>query len=75
MKELDLVALRKPLPDRGLVVGDVGTIVLKHDDGAAYEVEFVVADGGTIAVETLTPDELEPVTGRRILHVRNLTAA
>ena len=75
MRELDLAALRTPLPDRGLVAGDVGTIVFVHDAGTAYEVEFVAADGGTIAVETLGNDDLEPVSGRQILHVRNLTAA
>lgn len=74
-KELDLVALRRALPDHGLIAGDVGTIVLVYDDGRAYEVEFVDADGRTLAVETLAADEVEPVSGRHILHIRKLAPA
>lgn len=64
LKELDVVALRGDLPAHGLVAGDVGTVVLVHGDGAAYEVEFVAANGETIAVETLGADQVEPVNGR-----------
>jgi hypothetical protein len=35
------------------VTGDIGTVVLVYRGGEAYEVEFVAADGNTIAVETL----------------------
>ncbi len=72
LRELDLAALRVELPALALVVGDVGTVVLVHGDGQAYEVEFVAADGRTIAVETLGPGDVEPVAGHEILHVRKL---
>jgi hypothetical protein len=75
LTELDLVALRADLPALGLETGDIGTIVLVHDEGKAYEVEFVAADGRTIAVETLGPEVIEPLSGQQILHVRKLAIA
>ena len=70
LTELDLAALRQDLPAHGLIAGDVGTVVFVHADGAAYEVEFMTADGRTLAVETLLADQVEPVSGRYILHAR-----
>jgi hypothetical protein len=45
IKELDLVVLRTALPELGLGDGDIGTVVMVHDDGAGYEVEFTALDG------------------------------
>ena len=73
LKELDLAALRQDLPAHGLIVGDVGTVVFVHGHGEAYEVEFLTADGSTLAVETLRADQVEPLAGRRVLHARKLT--
>jgi hypothetical protein len=73
LKELDLAALRVNLPEHGLVAGDVGTVVFVHGEGEAFEVEFVRADGHTIAVETLYTDQVEPVDGTQILHLRELS--
>lgn len=41
--ELDLVRLRSMLytDDEGIPAGPLGTIVFRHDRGAAYEVEFI----------------------------------
>ena len=75
LSELDLVALHHEAPAHGLVAGDVGTIVHIYGDGEAYEVEFASADGRTLAVMTLDDDEVEPVTGPQILHVRKLPPA
>lgn len=75
LKELDLVALLVDLPAHGLVAGDVGTVVLVHSGGQAYEVEFVAADSRTVALETLEPKDIEPVSGHRILHLRKLAVA
>ena len=74
-RELDLAALKQGLPAVGLEAGDVGTVVFVHDHGKAYEVEFVAADGRTLAVETLRADQLEPFAGPQILHVRRLAGA
>ena len=70
LRELERAALRTDLPAHGLIAGDVGTVVFVHADGAAYEVEFMTADGKTIAVETLEADQIEAVSGEYILHVR-----
>jgi hypothetical protein len=64
LKELELAALRRDLLAYGLVAGDIGTVVLVYRGSEAYEVEFVAADGETIALETLRADEVEPVVGR-----------
>ena len=73
LEELQLAALRIDLPRHGLITGDVGTVVLVHGDHEAYEVEFVAADGRTIALETLHADQVEPVQGKRILHAREFS--
>jgi len=72
LNDLDLVALRRAIPAHGLVAGDVGTVVHVHRNGEAYEVEFGIADGRTIAVMTLPSGDVEPVSGAQILHVRKL---
>ncbi|MGA0559418.1 DUF4926 domain-containing protein [Larkinella sp. VNQ87] len=76
MKEGDLVALLIDLPARQLAAGDVGTIAYIYQNGAGYEVEFVNANGDTIAVETLKADQVKGVTSSEvILHIRLDTAA
>ncbi|MCC7105024.1 MAG: DUF4926 domain-containing protein [Chloroflexi bacterium] len=72
LNELDLAALREDLPRIGLITGDVGTVVLVHGNGEAYEIEFTTADGQTLAVETLQSSQVEPVAGRQVLHARKL---
>jgi hypothetical protein len=49
MKELDLVVLTHDIPEYGLLQGDLGTIVHGYTDGQAWEVEFVTAEGRTVA--------------------------
>ena len=75
MKELDLAVLRQDLPVHGLVAGDVGTVVVVYRGGESYEVEFVAADGETIAVETLKAGQVERLSGSRILHARPVLRA
>ena len=38
--ELEMVVLRRDLPEARLEAGDVGTVVLAHAAGAGFEVEF-----------------------------------
>jgi hypothetical protein len=73
MKELDLVVLTHDLPEHGLLEGDLGTIVHGYMDGQAWEVEFVTAEGRTVAVLTLTRADIRPMGSHEILHVRELS--
>ena len=72
IKELDIVALAKPVPEHNLVPGDVGTVVMVHEDGAGYTVEFMTFTGETIAVATLDADAVRPRGGREVAHVREV---
>jgi len=74
--ELDLVALLTDLPARGGRRGDVGTVVHRYGSHARYEVEFTNAKGDTLAVETLTAEQVQKVDlGRVILHINDLSTA
>jgi hypothetical protein len=75
MQELDLVVLTRDVEEFGLKSGDVGTVVHCYGQGEAFEVEFVAASGETVAVLTLMPADIRPLSGREILHVRELTLA
>jgi len=71
IRELDTVVLTTDLPAHGLKRGDVGTIVLLHD-GGGYEVEFMTLDGETVAVVSLTADQVRPIGRCEIAHARAL---
>lgn len=75
IRELDAVVLTCDLPEHGLERGDVGTAVLVHDGGAAFEVEFVGYDGHTVALLTLETPQIRPVRTDDIPHARQLTSA
>lgn len=71
IKPHDTVVLRRSLPDHGLEEGDAGAVVHRHGEDA-YEIEFVSGEGATVAVVTLKAEDLRPVSGGDILHVRSL---
>ena len=48
----------------------VGTVVLVHQRGAGYEVEFATLGGDTFAVVTLDAADVRPVDAREIVHAR-----
>ena len=75
INELDDVILTRDVPEHSLSAGDIGTVVLVHRNEAGYEVEFTALDGETIAVLTLSPDQVRPANPREIAHVRRLVAA
>lgn len=72
IKELDAIALTTDLPEHALKRGDVGTAVLVHGNGAAYEVEFVGYDGHTVALLTLEPPQIRQLQSTDIPHAREL---
>jgi tripartite-type tricarboxylate transporter receptor subunit TctC len=69
LKELDSVVLTADLPEQGLSAGDIGTVVMVHDD-AGYEVEFVTLDGETLAMLSLRAGQVRAIEPREIAHVR-----
>ncbi len=74
VKELDLVVLTHDIEKYGLKTGDVGTVVHCYEDKHGFEVEFVTAEGKTIAVITLTIEDFRPFENAEILHARDLVA-
>lgn len=75
IRERETVVLTHDVADHGLKKGDVGAVVHLYADGVAYEVEFVTAEGKTVAVLTLTAADIRPMGSREILHARELASA
>ena len=74
IQELEDVILTCDLPGQRLARGEIGTVVLIHGKGKGYEVEFTTLDGETIAIVTLTADQVRPSEPKEIAHVRDLAA-
>jgi hypothetical protein len=72
IQELDRVILTRDLPEKKLKAGDAGTVVLVHNDGEGFEVEFMTLAGETFALETLMKDDVRPVRDREIAHAREV---
>ena len=72
VKELDRIILNIDIPGKNLKKGDIGTVVMIHNNGGGYEVEFVMLDGQTLSVETLKAEEVREIRKRAIAHARVL---
>ena len=72
ISELETVALTHDIDKHGLKHGDIGAVVHCYKDDSAFEVEVVAADGKTIALLTLNREDIRPICGREVLHVREL---
>jgi hypothetical protein len=72
IREHDLVVLTADIPGENLQQGDVGTVVLVHEAGAGFEVEFATLAGETLAVVTVQADSVRPVGDNEIAHVRRV---
>ena len=70
IRELAEVILECDLPDHGLAHGDVGTVVLVHQKGKGFEVEFTTLDGETVAVVTLAASQVRVARSGEIAHAR-----
>lgn len=70
IKEFDPVVLTEDLPADGLKAGDVGWVVMVHDDGAGFEVEFATLAGETVSVVTVPSSAVRPVGPKEIAHAR-----
>lgn len=75
IRELDTVVLTRDFPEHGLREGDVGAVVHWYSDREAFEVEFVTAEGKTVAVLTLAKGDIRPMASGEILHARGLASA
>lgn len=73
IKELDLIVLTHDIDDHNLKSGDVGTVVHCYLDNKGFEVEFVTAEGKTIAELTLSVSDIRPFDHSEILHSRKVT--
>ena len=60
IREHDVIALTRNLPDHGLRAGETGTVVHDYGDGETFEVEFVAEDGDTKALLTLARADISP---------------
>ena len=75
IQELDMVVLKRGVGAHGLAAGDVGAVVHRYADGDTFEVEFVRAEGETVAVLTLSARDIRPMHGSEILSARELSLA
>lgn len=75
IEELASVVLTTNLPEPGLQAGDIGTVVLVHQEGKGYTVEFMTLSGDTVAVVTVSAEQVRPIRTNEIAHVRQLVAA
>ena len=75
LKEFERAYLVEDLPNTSFVKGDVGTVVMIHENGAGYEIEFFAADGSTLSVETVIASQVKSVEGiKRVLHINDKAA-
>jgi len=74
IRELDTVVLTHGIEEHGLEKGDIGAAVHCYRDDATFEVEFVTAEGRTIALLTLSRADIRPIGSSEVLHVRELAS-
>jgi hypothetical protein len=72
IQELDRIVLATDLPEYNLKNGDIGTVVLVHQEGVGYEVEFVSLTGKTLAIASLFNSQVRLISDREIARARAL---
>ncbi len=70
--ELDQVELLEDIPAHGLKAGDVGTVMLVHQNGKGFTLEFLTWDGETVAIATLDADKIRGIRSKEIPRTRRL---
>ncbi|XWK86358.1 MAG: DUF4926 domain-containing protein [Phormidium sp.] len=70
--ELDRVALTTDLPEYNLKTGDIGTVVLVHQERLGYEVEFMTLTGKTVTIISLFSSQVRAIGDREIAQARVL---
>ena len=72
---LDKVQLKHDIEENGLRASDIGAIVYVYKKHMTYEVEFVTGEGETIAILTLTSEDIRAIGEHETPHVREITPA
>ena len=72
INELDQVELLEDIPTQGLRAGDVGTVMLVHQNGKGFTLEFLTWDGDTVAIATVSPDKIRSVPSNEIPRTRRV---
>lgn len=73
-KEHDIVVLTADLPEEGLEVDDIGTIVHIFPGGEAFVVEFMTSDGWTVAITDVLASQMRLASRDDTKHARKRTA-
>ena len=71
LKEHDRFVLTEDMPAEGLHAGDLGTVVMVHDDPPGYRGEFTWLDGRTRAIVGLNPDQVRRAKGNEVARAVN----
>ncbi len=71
LTKLEPVVLMRDMPEKGLMAGDIGTVVPVYC-GDEAEVEFVRASGETQALLTLSYGDVRKVDSRDMITTRRL---
>ncbi|MBK8551469.1 MAG: DUF4926 domain-containing protein [Ignavibacteria bacterium] len=73
IKEFERIVLTEDLKDSSFIKGDVGTIVMIHQDNKMYEVEFFALNGSTLGVETVPANQIKSTNGiKKVIHIDEL---
>ena len=75
IEALASVVLTTSLPAHDLQVGDIGTVVLVHQEGKGYTVELMTLSGDAVAMITLPAEQIRPIRTNEIAHAQALAAA
>ncbi len=70
-EKLEIVVLKLDIPEHGLQIGDIGTVVEIYP-GGGVEVEFVRGSGITQALLTLSEQDIRKVDSQDLLSTRRL---
>jgi ribosomal protein L21E len=68
------MVLTANMPEHGLQAGDIGTVVMVHQQGTGYTVEFMTLNGETFAVVIVPSAHIRPIRTNEIAHIRELIA-
>jgi len=75
IKKFERVVLTENLKGTPFVKGDVGTVVMIHDNSKGFEIEFFAADGSTLGVETVEANQVVSAKRvKKVLHIIDVNA-